>query len=112
MIELKVDFCVNGYVTFHIERQDEEDYVRLDDKPFTLKLSEGFYHLKSRGFIGFNTKIYTFFVRGNCKDKEYRRIVVSISNYLIIYKLVKKYNETCFDFWKMKGKFYDKVESR
>ena len=96
MIELKIDKFEKGKVTFYISRQDEEDYDRLHDKPFTLKLSKRFYHLKSRGFIGFYPKFYTFFIRGNCKDRDYRRITVRISEYLNIFELIKKYNETFF----------------
>ena len=94
MIELKVDKFEKGKVTFHISRQDEEDYERLSDIPVAFKLSGGFnYYLESKGFIEFYPNIHTFYVRGNYKEKDFKRIKVAFSEYLIIYELVNKYNE-------------------
>lgn len=98
MIELKVDKFEDGKVTFHIERQDKEDYDRLRSV-FSIKLSDGFtYCLNSEGFMDFYPGIHTFCVRGVFKDRDYIRKEVEFSEYLIIYELVKEYNETCFDF--------------
>lgn len=98
MIELKVDKFENGKVTFYISRQDEEDYKRLRSV-FSITLSDGFnYCLESEGFMDFYPAIHTFCVRGVYKDRDYIRKEVDFSEYLIIYELVKKYNETCLDF--------------
>ena len=100
MLELKVDKFENGKVTFYIERQDEEDYERLNDENVTFKLSDGFiYRLESCGFISFYPELHTFCVRGAFKDRDFERIEVAFSEYLIIYELVNKYNEEFLDFW-------------
>ena len=96
MIELKIVEFKNGKVTFYISRQDEEDYERLDDEPFTLKLSDGFeYTLKSCVYPSFyrGTEVKELFVRGENRSSDYYKIKVSISEYLIVFELVKKYNE-------------------
>ena len=96
MIELKVDKFENGNVVFHIEEQDVEDYNRLDDKPFTVKLSDGSeYKLKSCAYPAFYREkaVKELFVRGENRGCDYDEITVSISEYLNIFELVKKYNE-------------------
>ena len=101
MIELKVCEFKNGKVTFYISRQDEEDYNRLNDKPFALKLSDGFeYTLKTCAYPAFyrEKEVKEFFVRGDNRSDDYDKIRVSISEYLNIYELVKKYNEEFLDF--------------
>lgn len=94
MIKLKVDKFEKGKVVFHISKQDEEDYDRLHNKPVALKLSDGCnYYLESEGFIEFYPNLHTFYVRGSYKEKDFKRIKVAFSEYLIIFELVKKYNE-------------------
>ena len=96
MIELKIDKFKNGKVSFYISRQDEEDYNRLYDEPFTLKLSDGFeYTLKSCVFPDFyrEKEFKELFVRGENRGGDYCKIIVSMSEYLNIFELVKKYNE-------------------
>ena len=101
MIELKIDKFEKGKVTFHISRQDLEDYKRLYDKPFALKLSGGFeYILKTCVGPSFyrGTEVKELFVRGDDRSSDYYKIKVSISEYLNIYELVNKYNEEFLDF--------------
>ena len=98
MIKLKVDKFEKGKVTFHISRQDLEDYEKLI-RVFSTKLSDGFsYYLESCGFIGFYPELHTFCVRGFNKERDFERIEVAFSEYLIIYELVNKYNEEFLDF--------------
>ena len=97
MIELKVDEFKDCKVTFHISRQDKEDYKRLNAKPFTLKLSDGSeYKLESSCsfpyFYG-EKAVKELCVRGDNRSSDYDRISVSISEYLNIFVLVQKYNE-------------------
>ena len=83
-------------MSFHIERQDKEDYYRLHDKPFALKFSDGFeYTLNTSVYPYFyrGTELKELFVRGGNRSNDYDSIKVSISEYLNIYELVKKYNE-------------------
>ena len=91
MIELKVDKFENGRVFFYIERQDEEDYDRLSKQYFSFEISG--VKIISGGYPNFYSDDKEFFVRGTIRELDYTRIEVSISEYLIIYELVKKYNE-------------------
>lgn len=95
MIELTVDKFEKGKVVFHISRQDEEDYKRLEEE-ITFKISGINYFISTGYFPGFYPNIRTFYVRGNLKEKDFKRIRVEFSEYLIIYELVKKYNENFF----------------
>ena len=88
MIELKVDSCVNGMVSFHISRQDKEDYDRLN---VIGGRRYGKYRLISANYPEVRER--NFFVRGDYKEKDTERIKVAFSEYLIIFELVKKYNE-------------------
>ena len=111
MIELKVDFCVNGYVTFHIERQDEEDYKRLYNKPFIVKLSDGSeYELKTCAYPAFyrEKELKQLFVRGENSGCDYDEITVSISEYLNIFELVQRYN---YEELMKKGSINDRVKN-
>ena len=93
MIELKVDKFFDGKVTFHIERQDLEDYDRLSKPSCSFEINGVNFLIVSGAYPSFYPEDKQFFVRGNIKAEDYRRIRVSISEYLIIFELVKKYNE-------------------
>ena len=101
MIELKVDDFLEGNVSFHIERQDKEDYKRLINNYCLFEISGVKFLIRSGAFPGFYSEEKQFFVRGTMREEDYTIIRVSLSEYLIIYELIKKYNETCFDFWKL-----------
>ena len=97
MIELKVDEFKDGKVYFHIERQDKEDYERLS-KSCSFEINGTKFFIVSSALPTFFIEEKYFFVRGIFKEKDYERIEVSMSEYLIIYELVKKYNEKFLDF--------------
>ena len=88
MIELKVDDFENGKVYFHISRQDKEDYDRLS---VIGGRRYGKYCLICANYPEVRGRY--FFVRGDYKEEDSRRIEVSMSEYLIIFELIKKYNE-------------------
>ena len=93
MIELTVDDFKNGKVTFHISRQEAEDYQRLRYEPFILKLSDGEeYWLFSRCCPSYFSGV--FFVRGSDSSKDNTKIVVEFTDFLKIFELVKEYNKT------------------
>lgn len=97
MIELTVDEFKNRRVTFHISKQEAEDYKRLKQKPFLLELSDGFeYTLKTCMYPSFYKEDKELFVRGENEKMDCRILEVSLSEYLIIFELVKKYNEKFF----------------
>ena len=93
MIELKVDKFEDGQVVFHIERQDKEDYKRLINNYCSFEINDTNFFIVSGAFPAFYIEERKFFVRGKFKECDYDRIIVSISKYLIIFELVKKYNE-------------------
>ena len=51
------------------------------------------FFIVSGAYPSFYSEDKQFFVRGELKAEDYRRIKVSFSEYLIIFELVKKYNE-------------------
>ena len=104
MIELKVDDFLEGKVSFHIERQDEEDYKRLSQQYFPFEINGTNFVIVSGAYPSFYSEDKHFFVRGNIKEEDYRRIRVSIAEYLNIFELVKKYNEK---FFKIQKVIYD-----
>ena len=93
MIELKIDEFEDGYVTFHISRQDKEDYKRLNSEMRTFEINGTSFNILKFNFPAFYIEDRNFFVRGNYKEKDFKRIKVSFSEYLIIFELIKKYNE-------------------
>ena len=93
MIELKVDSCVNGKVSFHISRQDLEDDLRLIKQSCSFEINGIKFFVASGAYPSFYSEDKYFFVRGNCKEEDFKRIEVDFSEYLIAYELVKKYNE-------------------
>ena len=97
MIELKIDKFEKGKVVFHISRQDEEDYKRLS-KPCSFEINGFKFFIVSSALPTFFIEEKYFFVRGIFKEKDFDIMEVSISEYLIIYELVKKYNEKFLDF--------------
>ena len=97
MIELKVDEFKDCKVTFHISRQDKEDYEILS-KSCSFEINGTKFFIVSSALPTFFIEEKYFFVRGIFKEKDYERIEVSMSEYLIIYELVKKYNEKFLDF--------------
>ena len=97
MIELKVDEFKDCKVTFHISRQDLEDYERLK-KPCSFEINGIKFFIVSSALPTFFIEEKYFFVRGIFKEKDFERIEVSIAEYLIIYELVKKYNKKFLDF--------------
>ena len=92
MIELKIDKFKNGKVTFHISRQDKEDYARLGYKPFCLTLSDGkkYWLFASCCPDYFNGQL---FVRGKDSSKDNRKIIVKFTEFLKIFELLKEYNK-------------------
>ena len=93
MIELKVDEFENGNVSFHIERQDKEDYDRLQEQFCLFEINGVKFIIVSGCYPTFYSDDKLFFVRGTIREEDYKRIRVSISEYLNIFELVKKYNE-------------------
>ena len=93
MIELKVDEFFDGKVNFHIERQDEEDYNRIRNHNIFFEVDKNIYHLYSGAFPFFYQDEKEFFVRGTEKKFDDTKLTVTISEYLNIFELVKKYNE-------------------
>ena len=93
MIELKVDEFENGYVTFHIEKQDLEDDLRLSKQYFSFEINGVNFFIVSGAYPIFYSEDKYFFVRGTIREEDSRRIEVSMSEYLNIFELVKKYNE-------------------
>ena len=93
MIELKVDEFEDGYVTFHISRQDKEDYKRLNSNMRTFEINGTDFNILKFNYPAFYIEDRNFFVRGNFKERDFERIKVAFSEYLIIFELVKKYNE-------------------
>ena len=92
MIELKIDKFIDGKVTFHISRQDKEDYERLGYKHFNLELSDGQeYYLFSSCCPGYFNR--DFFVRGKESSMDNRKIIVEFTEFLKIFELLKAYNE-------------------
>lgn len=92
MIELKIDKFEKGKVTFHISRQDAEDYQRLRCKPFILKLSDGKeYWLFSSCCPGYLNR--DFFVRGKDSSMDNTKMIVEFTEFLKIFELLKEYNE-------------------
>ena len=87
MIELKVDKFENGYVTFHISRQDKEDYERLRGGRI---IRYGKYRLLSNGYP--EVRGWDFFVRGRDQRKNETRCCVDFNDYLDIYESIKAYN--------------------
>ena len=90
MIELKVDRFENGFVTFHIEKQED----------FSLP-SEGVmcgnYLIKKQSHPEIRPCHKVFFVRGNAKSLNRTEMKVSIQEYLMliesinIFKVEMKY---------------------
>ena len=94
MIELTVDEFKEGKVTFHISRQDVEDYKRLDHNPFSLILSDGkYYHLNSINYPDYNNVNKYFFVRGWDSSMDNMKIMVEFTDFLKIFELLKEYNK-------------------
>ena len=93
MIELKIDEFKNGIVTFHISRQEEEDYERLDHKLFTLKFPDGKEYWLSSVYSPcyYNRE---FFVRGNDKTRDNQKMIAEFTEFLKIFELLKEYNKT------------------
>ena len=87
MIELKVDEFKDGKVYFHIERQDKEDYERLN---VVGGRRYGKYRLFSNGYP--EVRGENFFVRGRDQRKNYLRCCVDFYDYLDICDSIKSYN--------------------
>lgn len=98
MIELNVDAFIDGNVIFHIVRQDEEDYKRLKEGEITFEINGIDYIISTASFPEFYFERKQFYVRGRNKANDFDQIEVSLSEYLNIYELVKKYNEYLHDF--------------
>ena len=95
MIELKIDDFRDGNVTFHISRQDKEDYDRLECGSFRLTLSDGkeYRLLSSCGPCYLNGEENCFFVRGWDMARDNQKTIVEFTEFLKIFELVKAYNE-------------------
>ena len=93
MIELKIDEFKNGKVTFHISRQDKEDYEKLYNKTFKVKFQDGKeYWLCSGYHPAFYKEEKEFFVRGRDKTRDNQKMIVEFTDFLKIFELVKEYN--------------------
>ena len=94
MIELKIDEFKNGKVTFHISRQDKEDYKRLSYNPFYLTLSDGKeYGLNSMNYPTYHNGEKYFFVRGTNSEMDNTKMIVEFAEFLKIFELLKEYNK-------------------
>ena len=93
MIELKVDEFENGKVSFHISRQDAEDYDRLQKQSCSFEINGIKFFIISGTYPSFYSDDKYFFVRGDLTEADSDRIEVDFSEYLNIFELVKKYNE-------------------
>ena len=91
MIELKIDDFRDGKVTFHISHQDEEDYKRLRNEPFYLKFSDGRYYCLFSSYYP-DYCIGELFVRGKDSSMDNKKIVVTFTDFLRIFELLKEYN--------------------
>ena len=87
MIELKIDKFKDGFVTFHISRQDEEDYEKLNDVGGRRC---GKYRLISHIYPEIRGR--NFFVRGQDKSLNETICCVKFDEYLDIYESIKAYN--------------------
>ena len=87
MIELKIDKLENGKVFFHISRQDEEDYKRLN---ILGGRRYGKYCLMCANHPEVREK--NFFVRGNAESLNNMKCCVDFNDYLDIYDSIKAYN--------------------
>lgn len=87
MIELKIDKFEDGKVSFHIERQDEEDYDRLRILGGRLY---GKYRLMSASYPEIRGR--DFFVRGWDESLNNVKCCVDFNDYLDIYDSIKAYN--------------------
>ena len=96
MIELTVDEFKNGKVTFHISRQDKEDYEKLRGNPFPLTLSDGkeyrLYSINCPDYINYIRG--ELFVRGTNSEKDNTKMIAPFAEFLRIFELVKEYNKT------------------
>ena len=93
MIELKVDEFEKGKVSFHISRQDKEDYDRLQKQFCSFEINGIKFLIISGSYPSFYSDDKQFFVRGDFKENDYDIMEVSIAEYLIVFELIKKYNE-------------------
>ena len=93
MIKLKIDEFREGKVTFHISRQDAEDYKRLRYNPFSLKVSDGKEYWLYLGCqpVYFNEVL---FVRGKDSSMDNQKIIVEFTEFLKIFELLQSYNKT------------------
>ena len=95
MIELKIDKFIDGVVTFHISRQDKEDYEKLKVAPFPLTLSDGKeYRLCSDYAPAYYNGEKCFFVRGTNSEIDNTKMIVTFTDFLKIFELLKEYNKT------------------
>ena len=93
MIELKVDEFKDGYVTFHISRQDKEDYKILKEERYVCLDNGKIYSLQSYSHPDI-VEGKRLFVRGSYNEVDERLLVTSLDDYLNICECVKKYNES------------------
>ena len=95
MIELKIDDFRNGKVTFHISRQDEEDYDKLRGVFVPLTLSDGKKYWLYSGYSPnyFYGEENCFFVRGFDSTRDNQKIMVEFTEFLKIFELLKEYNK-------------------
>ena len=94
MIELNIDEFRDGVVTFHISRQDKEDYEKLRGKPFPLILSDGKeYGLYSGYFPAYRHQEEILFVRGEDSSMDNTKMIVEFTEFLKIFELLKEYNK-------------------
>lgn len=99
MIELKTDDFRNEVVTFHISKQDAEDYIYFaSEKVFEIegeiikvcsKKYPDYYIIGSEK----GKRVSKFFLRGKDKKQDESKLKVTIDDYLLLNKFVNFYNK-------------------
>ena len=99
MIELKTDDFRNEVVTFHISRQDAEDYIYFaSTKVFEIdgeiikvcrKEQPDYYTIGREN----GESISRFFLRGKDREKDEIKMKTTIDKYLLLNKFVNFYNK-------------------
>ena len=95
MIELKIEDFKDGIVTFHISRQDKDDYEKCNPSPFRIKMEGKQYFIISQKYPCYQEGLNTFYIRGKNFVKDEQVMSCTIGGYLNLVKLLEMYNSTC-----------------
>lgn len=98
MIEITADEFRDGLVTFHISRQDAEDYKYFaSEKVFEIEgeiIEVGCEFLPDYYIRTENGKsVSKFFLRGKDKKQDESKLKATIDDYLLLNKFVNFYNK-------------------